>query len=395
MKQVALFLLGGLLFALNSYGMYAVFVHDRPGANDFYPRWRATQLYWQEGIDPYSDEATLAIQMGIQGRASRPGEDQFAFAYPFYTVFFLRPLANLPYGWSQAIWMSLLQFALIGGVLLYLRLLGWELPVGLLAIIVLWAVIFYHSSRTILLGQFAGLVFFCTAAMLFLLAKGWNVPAGFLLALTTFKPQMSVLLIPAMLLWAVGQRRYRFAASFGGTMALLSGLSFLLLPGWLGEFVTQISRYPSYTDFGSPIWIITHIYWPALGQVGEIGLSLLLLGWLILEWRKLPQTPLESPEFHWLVGLTLLVTNLIVLRTATTNYVILYLPLFAWLARSGRSRNLITALFCLVSIVALWALFIRTVSGDYESPLMYLPLPLILLVTNYKLPSAKTKLADE
>lgn len=379
MKRFLFLLLGSLFFSLNSYGMYAVFAHDRPGANDFYPRWRAAQLYWQEGVDPYSDEATLAIQMGIRGRAARPGEDQLAFAYPFYTVFVLRPMVGLPYSWSQAIWMTLLQFASIGGVLLYVRLLGWELPVGLLAIIVLWAVIFYHSGRTILLGQFAGLIFFCTAAMLFLLAKGWDVPAGLLLALTTLKPQMSVLLIPAMLLWAVGQRRYRFAAGFGGAMALLVGFSFWLLPTWLGEFWTQIGRYPSYTDLGSPVWIISHIYWPAVGQVGEIGLSLLLLAWLLFEWRNLPQSRLDSPQFHWLVGLTLLVTNLIVLRTATTNYVILYLPLFWWLARSGRSRNLITALFCLVSLFAMWGLFLTTVSGDYESPLMYLPLPLTLL----------------
>ncbi|MFQ5435338.1 MAG: hypothetical protein ACE5FD_10725, partial [Anaerolineae bacterium] len=80
-------------------------------------------------------------------------------------------------------------------------------------------------------------------------------------------------------------------------------------------------------------------------------------------------------------GLTLVVTNSVILRTATTNYVVMYVPLLLglkWLAEwYGRGW---VAVFFLVSIVSLWALFFATVQGDFEHPLMYLPLPVGILV---------------
>jgi len=95
----------------------------------------------------------------------------------------------------------------------------------------------------------------------------------------------------------------------------------------------------------------------------------------------LPRVGASSPRFLWLVGLILLVTNLIVLRTATTNYVILYIPLFFVLKLAADRlprANLWLALFYLLSIIGSWVLFLATVQGDYESPIMYLPLPLLL-----------------
>ena len=219
-------LLLGLLFALDVYTTYRVFTLPHPGANDFYSRWKGAQVYWAEGIDPYSDQATLAIQEGIYGRPAGPDDDPGLFAYPFYTVFLLVPLAWLPYAWVEAIWLVILEFALIGGVLLYISLIRWRLPVWLLALTALWAVIFYHSARTILLGQFAGLVLLWMVATLWTLEGRYDVAAGVLLALTTIKPQMSILFIPALLLWGLGQRRWRFLGAFGAAMAFLLGASF-------------------------------------------------------------------------------------------------------------------------------------------------------------------------
>ena len=169
---VIVVLLLGLLFALDVYATYRVFTLSHPGANDFYSRWKAAQVYWAEGIDPYSNQATLAIQQGIYGRPAGPNDDPGLFAYPFYTVFLLVPLVWLPYTWVEAIWLVILEFGLIGGVLLYISLIRWRLPAWLLASTALWAVVFYHSARTILLGQFAGLVFLWTVATLWALWRG-------------------------------------------------------------------------------------------------------------------------------------------------------------------------------------------------------------------------------
>jgi len=372
-----------LLFALDVYAVHSVFTSRYPGANDFFSRWKGAQVFWKEGLDPYSDEATLAIQEGIYGRSAQPDEDPGPFAYPFYTVFLLAPLAPLSYAWAEAVWLVILQFSLVGGVLLCLMLVDLRLSRGLMVMTALWGVAFYHSARTMLLGQFAGLVFLWVVGTLWALRKDRYVVAGVLLALTTIKPQMSFLLIPALLIWGVGQRRWRFLGSFAGTMALLLGASFFLLPAWLGEFVAQVLRYPSYTAIGSPIWIVTHLYLPFLGTPGEVALSALFLLYLLVEWRHLPRAAATSDLFLWLLGLTLLVTNLVALRTATTNYTVLYIPLFFILkVAAGRlpRASFWLALFYIFGVVGLWALFLTTVQGDYENPIMYLPLPSVLLL---------------
>ncbi|MFQ5422071.1 MAG: glycosyltransferase 87 family protein, partial [Anaerolineae bacterium] len=266
-------------------------------------------------------------------------------------------------------------------VVLLLALFDWRQPPWLLALTLLWSIIFYHSARTALLGQFAGPVFLFVAASLLALKRGRDGWAGLFLALATVKPQMVFLLIPPLLWWTAIHRRWWFWWGFGGMMAGLTAVSFLLLPGWLAGFVRQVSYYPDYTVTGPPVWVITGYLFPVLGKPVEWALSLALLGWTVWQWRHLPRLTLDSPRYWLIIGLTLVVTNSVILRTATTNYVVMYVPLLLglkWLAEwYGRGW---VAVFFLVSIVSLWALFFATVQGDFEHPLMYLPLPVGILV---------------
>jgi hypothetical protein len=372
-----------VLFAIMVVATYFLFVVHAPGANDFYPRWKGAQLFWQEGIDPYSTEATAAIQRGIYGRLAKPTEDQVLFVYPFYTVFLLLPLAWLPYGWVQAIWLVTLMASLVAGTVLCLRFLRWQPPLWLTTAIILWSLILYNGTRTIILGQFAGLIFLWLMGSLVALRRGKDVTAAVLLALTTIKPQMSFLLIPALLLWGIGQRRWRFVWAFVLSMGLLTGASFLLAPRWLFDFIDQVMAYPGYTVEGSPIYIITRIYWPQLGRVTEILLFVALVVWLLTQWWRLPRLPIGSADFLYVLCVTLVVTNLVVSRTATTNYVVLYLPIL-WgiklLALKWRWGGFAATGVLLILIVGMWLLFLNTISGSAESAVMFLPLPFGLLV---------------
>lgn len=377
-----------LAVAANVVATHSLFTARFPGANDFYPRWRGAQLFWQDGLDPYSEEVTVAIQEGIYGRAAQPDEDQVLFVYPFYTVFFVLPLVWLPYSWVQAIWLVFLELTLLAGVFLTLDMLRWRLSRWLAALTALWTLLFYHSARTIFLGQFAGVVFLAVVVALWCLQKKRDIIAGVALAVTTLKPQMSVLIIPALLLWGLGRRRGRFLAGFGVSMGTLIGLSFALVPGWAVEFFQQMTLYPSYTaiaypTIGSPVWILTRYYAPELGVVSEFGLSGILLLYLLVQWRHLWREEIDSRLSLWVIGLTLIVTNLIVTRTATTNYVVLYVPLFfAFRTAADRMRrpSLCLAGFYGCSALAMWWLFLSTVLVRYEHPLMFLPLPFGLLL---------------
>ena len=382
-KNLLILFLAGLLFTISVVAMYTFFTSKVPGANDFYPRWKGAQLYWQEGTDPYSQTATEAIQFGIYGRLATESEDQVLFVYPFYTLFLLWPLVNLDYAWVQAIWLVVVQFSLIGGVIATLRLLDWRQPPWLLALTLLWAVVMYNSTRTIILGQFAGPIFLWLAGALLALKQDRDVLAGALLSLTTVKPQMSYLIIPALLLWAVWHKRWRFVTGFTGAMALLAGLSFVLLPSWLTSFIDQVRFYPAYTVTPSPLRVITGIFFPQLGQPVEyvlIGLLLLVMVW---QWWQLRRETAVSTQFLLIISLTLIVTNSIIVRTATTNYVIMYIPLLLLLhtvSQRWRGGNLWVAGLLLAMLIGTWALFLSTIQGDFENPITYLPLPMGLLL---------------
>lgn len=374
-----------LLALLQTWAVQRYWTTTSPGANDFYPRWKGAVLFWQERIDPYSAEAAAAIQTDIRGRLSRPDEDQLLFVYPFYVTFMLLPLVSLSldYSWIQAIWLTTLLVVMATAVFLTLRLLNWKQPVWLLALTMLWAVLFYHNTRTVILGQFAAFVFLWLAAALLALKRGRDGWAGFWLALTTIKPQMVILVIPALLLWALGGRRWRFIAGFGLTIAGLFGLSFLLLPNWLTSFVHQVLSYPDYTFTGSPLWVITGYYLPQLGQPVERLLGLLAIGWMLWEWRRLWRETAVSDQFLVTLGITMIVTNLILVRTATTNYIIMAIPLFLLLRNLATHRrwgNLGVVLFYGFSIVSAWVIFLSTIQGDVEHPIMYLPWPFGLLL---------------
>jgi len=376
-KIIAFLLLLGLTIALNVILTHRFFTSRIPGANDFFSRWEGARVFWQRGLSPYSQEATLSIQQGIYGRPARPDEDQCLFAYPFYTVFFLFPLVWLPYSWAQALWMVFLECLILAGLWLCIDLFQWRPPVLLLALTNLWAILFYHQARAIILGQFAVVVFFFLALSLWATAKRRDFLGGSSLALTTFKPQMVFLVIPFLILRSALQKRWRFIGSFLATMAMLLGLSWAVEPSWFQDFLHQVRAYPTYTAFGSPIWILTSYYFPALGKPVELILTVILLSLLGYFWARALKDGADF-SFYKALGLTLVITNLIAPRTATTNYVVFLIPIVFLFALTR--HYLWVALGQILSLPAFWALFALTVKGDFEQPPMYLPLPFLLLV---------------
>jgi hypothetical protein len=111
-------------------------------------------------------------------------------------------------------------------------------------------------------------------------------------------------------------------------------------------------------------------------------LIILLVGYLLWQWRRLPGLPAVSTEFLVIISLTLIITNMIIVRTATTNYIIMYLPLLLLLkAMSDNLRwgKAIVTLIIVLSAAGMWLLFLMTLQGDSEHPITYLPLPFALL----------------
>lgn len=346
---------------------HAFLTQGRPGATDFYSRWMGARAYFQQGRSPYSDEVSRQIQAGIYGRPLRPGEDLYLFAYPFYTALLIAPLTLLPYPWAAAVWLVVLQASLMGALLFALALYRWRLPPGLMALLGLWTLLFYPHWRGLLLGQFIILVFLFLILTLWALSQRRDGLAGVALALTTIKPQGVFLVIPLLLLWAVSQRRWRFIAVFAFTLGALVTTSFLMQPGWLADFLQQALAYPAYTVYPpylltSATWVLAHVALPTLGTSGETGIMLALLA--VLAWAWWREACSGWASFHWTLGLTLVVSQLAVPRTATPNYIVFLLPLIA-LFHSLYQRAGVAAL--VAALLALffgpWVVFLALSSG--------------------------------
>ena len=71
---------------------------------------------------------------------------------------------------------------------------------------------------------------------------------------------------------------------------------------------------------------------------------------------------------------------MVLVRTATTNYIVMYIPLFLVLKYvAQRWGNGWILLFYGVSVVTSWGLFLTTIQGNFEPPINYLPFPILLL----------------
>ena len=148
-----------LVVGFESFAVHTVFTSKYPGANDFFVRWLGGREYLRHGTNPFDRSIAEMAQKAMFGRLARPEDkDEAYFAYPLYTLYFFWPLSYLPYAWAQAIWMTLLQFMLLGVTLLAVRLSGWQPPQWLFWLTVFWGIFFYNGARAIILGQFSILV---------------------------------------------------------------------------------------------------------------------------------------------------------------------------------------------------------------------------------------------
>jgi hypothetical protein len=368
-------------YLLLAYATYSLFTSRIPSGNDFYPRWMGTRAFIMEGKDPYSREVTLEIQRGVYGRPAREDEDQVAFAYPLYVCFIVLPFALLPYPLAQAFWSSALILAMLGAVIVILRTLDWQpSPLGLVGL-ALWTVLFYPCARSIILGQISIVVLAFIALALWSLKWGHGVVAGCLLALSTVKPQLVFLIVPFLLLMTVRWRYYKVVPSFVSLGALLLGITSVALPGWMRSFVSGLTSYQSYTSIyrggTSPIgYLVRALVHPSLSGVVTLAVSVGLVTCVVYACYAAFTNRLQaSAAFSIAIVATLLLPG----QTGTTNQVLLLLPLIWWLSELGRRRWAI-GLFLAILLVVPWVLFLCTVKGDLEHPMMVIPLPLATLL---------------
>jgi hypothetical protein len=321
----------------------------------------------------------------MYGRPAEADEDLAAYSYPLYALFFFWPLCFVqPYPLVQAIWMTLMLYTLIAGVVITARVAGWRPSNWLWAITLVWAVFNYPHARALILGQMSTLVFLALVAALWAISRQRDDLAGILLAITTIKPQVSFMVLPWIAWWTAWQRRWRTWRGFGSAMILMVSISFLLVPTWLTDFVSGVLNYDAVAgryNYHSLTWMVVQ-YFMNLGPAIEIACTSVLVLYALYEaWRA---RQAEWDGFLWTTGLMLILSHFIAPRAATTHYSIMLPPLFVLFAKLenklGRRAWLAVLVVQAVLLVGQWTLFLATIEGNFETAPVYLPFPVAMLI---------------
>jgi len=271
--------------------------------------------------------------------------------------------------------------------LLSMRLTTWRPKFSILISFLIFSIVWYHGLRPLINGNAVILVALGIVGAFWAIREGADELAGVLLAFTTIKPQLSILLIIFVSLFALWQRRWRILFWLSGTVILLSLGAALLLPDWILQNLREVLRYTAYNPPGT-LQAALRIWFPLFGnRLGWVVTGVLVL-MLLLEWRFALRA--EFRHFLWTACLTLTASQWVGIQTDPGNFIILMPALvlvFSVLEerwrRAGHLFALITMLFLFLGI---WALFLATVEYGYQpqqSPVMFLPLPAFLLLTLY------------
>jgi hypothetical protein len=356
------------------------FTEPFPGHNDFLTPWEAVRTFAVDGYSPYSEQAGLNIQHIIFGRPAVEGENLGHYSYPFHASFLFWPLVYMPFSWATAVWMVILMFLLVVSLFLSLDLYGWKPRPVLLGVLVMWCLLWYPAARGLILGQIGLAIYGVQIFAIWALFRRRDVLCGAALAVSTMKPQMAFLLIPFLLLWALKIGRWRLPAAFAATFAALMLLAFMLYPAWVTDWFNRMAGYTTYNIPG-PVWVLTN-YYLGLGRPGEYGLSLLLAVGMLWAWYTVLVQGRQE-RFLWAVCLTFTITHLIAPSTATPHFVLFTLPLVFYLSELVRRQRRIGGWLAILVLMALlvlpWSHFLLTIEGDQEHPIMFLPMPMLML----------------
>ena len=361
---------------------------QNPGGSDFLPRWVGTRAFLMTGQSPYSDETTREIQQLFYGRPAHSDEDQVLFVYPFYSTIIFAPFAMIPdFDTARAIWMTTLELSIILIVLAGISLSRWKLSPLMLGVLLIFALLWYYSIRPLINANASILVgLFVMLALLAIRARqdSW---AGLFLVLATIKPQVVLILILFVLIWAISERRQLIFWSFFGNLALFIAVTSLLIPDWTWQNLRQVLAYPDYTLPGTPGEIFAQ-WMPGVGSRLGWGLTIVLIATLIWEWRS--TLGKDFRWFLWTAYFTIAVTSMIGLRTATENYIVMLpavlLVFAAWDQEWGSFGRGLIAISYLLLFFGVWWLFLATLelgAQPIQNSVMFFPLPVFLLLGLY------------
>jgi Glycosyltransferase family 87 len=302
--------------------------------NDFYPVWLTTREWARQRSDPYSPEMTREIQEGLFGRPldpkipTDPLTDYRTFAYPAFTDLLFWPTSGIPFPILRVLLVCLLALLTVASVWIWIRALSWRVTPQLLVIIILLVVFSYPVLEGLYAGQLGLVVGFLLGASLMALQRGRFLLAGILSALTTIKPQMTVLALLYLLLWSLGDWRSRkgFCLGLLGTILTLVAGAMLVWPHWISQWTNVVWGYHRYAKPPLVDEVLAAPLGPGFERLASLAMiALLILVAIGLAWRN-RAADANSFEFWRTLSALLCITAITLLPGQALHDHVILLP---------------------------------------------------------------------
>jgi hypothetical protein len=380
LRTLLLILIFILSVAILSVAIHSMMVGNTLGG-DYYISYLGGRAALQ-GEDPYSDSIAIQVQLAMHKQLAGPTEDQVGFAYIPFVIFPLLPILWLPFDWSQAIWMAFTILACF--FFLVAACPGRPRPV------IFTLLFLYPFAFGVILGNYSIII---TAILVWLYTRftrpqpngGWmQIAGGLLMAWTFAKPQFGWLFCGFLLLLALRRHEVWFPASFGASLLLLLGGSFLLVPGWPALWLERLQKYTVYNQTWLDAEFFTREFLsPPAAKTASLVLlvALAILGIFLTRswWRGRFPTLL-------LWGCCGLFVFLIHPRGKAYEQLVFLLPILTWLLLRPTRRTFPVFLFWGGSLVFSWVAFILQRIPGFpvaiaEAPLIVLPVWLLWMLS--------------
>ncbi len=251
-KQVLLVIAAAICLAFSSYYVLVIVpagtaASGRPFVADLYPAWYSSRQVLHHHSNPYSEETTRQIQLGMYGHVVAPAStlDEQRFAYPLTSVFLFAPIAVLSFPMAQAVTFLFFLAAACATLKLYL-------PQRMPALTKFACSLCFLASFPVLLGlqlrQPTLLIVALLSAAVACLRSRHLVAGGLLLALATAKPQLALPFVVPLLLWGISARRdhkaFIYSLLFSECTLLVA--SEAMVPGWIRPWISTLKAYTHY-----------------------------------------------------------------------------------------------------------------------------------------------------
>ena len=333
--------------------------------NDFYQVWLTSRALFAQKQNPYSPDMTREIQIGLYGRPldpNRPGDfvDLRVFPYPAFTDLLFWPASQFPFTVVRVLVPIVLLALTIASVMFWLNAMNWSLDWRWVTLITLLTLSSYSALEGLYAGQLGVLVAFLLAGAFAALKHQRFLLAGFLLSLTTIKPQVAFLPTIYLVCWASHdlRRRKSFLTGLFSTVFLLLMASLVALPNWIPSWLRTVWAYRHYTTPPLVADVLTSLLPNAIAAAATLVLTLfiIVLG-LILAWQN-RGVDFGSHRFWLILSVLLSITTVVILPgQAVYDHLILIPALFLLWRHRDQLRNagrIPRVLLAATEIIFLW-----------------------------------------